>query len=363
MRLKENGKSKDITIGPLKSWTLEAAQEKHREILNNIKRGAPAKTKDKNRPRDLNALFRAYVDNPDHAPADSTVKTYISVWEKYCNRLTHYGETTIDNFTDNDAQTLIRMVAEEHSVNSAKKLRDILMALRKYLKSQFYIDVFPPLLTLKDLLGKNDAALRRSLQPRTNYLEKDQLRALWRYLREDNTRPAHLAARMLICAPLRKGEVIGGKWDEVDFKAGLWRIPVERTKTKFPLNVPISKEMKKIFIHAGILSDSEFIFGISIRAINHRLPDMRKACGNAELTVHDLRRTAAQLSANDELENPGSGLTFEEADLILNHVKGSKSQASSIATTYQPETLQKRVTAAIAKYQRWLDKEVLRDTK
>ncbi|WP_454713191.1 tyrosine-type recombinase/integrase [Citrobacter freundii] len=365
VRYKEKDKDtgKDVSIGPRSSWTLTEAQEKHREIMNNIKRGEDPKKEAVAVPHDLNALFRAYIDNPKHAPADSTVKTYVCTWQKYCNRLSHYGKTTIDNFNDDDAHTIIRMVAEKHSVNSAKKLRDILRALRTYLKSQYYIDACPPLLTLKDLLGKNNVDLRRSLQPRTNYLEKDQLRALWRYLSEDNTRPAHLAARMLICAPLRKGEVVGGKWEEVDYRAGLWRIPGERTKTGFPINVPISKEMKRIFIHASAYSTNEFIFGISIRAINHRLPDMRAACGNAELTVHDLRRTASQLSATDELNNPGTGLTFEEADLILNHVKGSKSQASSIATTYQPETLQKKVTDAIAKYQKWLEKEVLRDAK
>lgn len=368
VRYKEKDKDtgKDVSIGPRSSWTLAAAQERHREIMDNIKRGKDPKKEAVAVPHDLNALFRAYIDNPDFAPADSTVKTYVCTWQKYCNRdtdfsKTHYGKTTIDNFTRAGARDLIRSVANVYSVNSAKKLRDILLALRHYLENQFDITAFETLPTLQKMLGKNNVDLRRSLQPRTNYLEKDQLRALWRYLSEDNTRPAHLAARMLICAPLRKGEVVGGKWEEVDYKAGLWRIPGERTKTGFPINVPISKEMKKIFIHASAYSTNEFIFGISIRAINHRLPDMRAACGNAELTVHDLRRTASQLSATDELNNPGTGLTFEEADLILNHVKGSKSQASSIATTYQPETLQKKVTDAIAKYQKWLEKEVLRD--
>ncbi len=365
VRYKEKDKDtgKDVSIGPRSSWTLTEAQEKHREIMNNIKRGEDPKKEAVAVPHDLNALFRAYINNPDFAPADSTVKTYVCTWQKYCNRLSAYGETTIENFTRASAHHLIRTVAEKHSVNSAKKLRDILFALRHYLESQFDIEAFETLMTLQKLLGKNNAELERSRQPRTNYLEKDQLRALWRYLSEDNTRPAHLAARMLICAPLRKGEVVGGKWDEVDYKAGLWRIPGERTKTGFPINVPINKEMKKIFIHASTYSTNEFIFGISKSAINHRLPYMRAACGNAELTVHDLRRTASQLSATDELNNPGTGLTFEEADLILNHVKGSKSQTSSIATTYQPETLQKKVTGAIAKYQKWLEKEVLRDAK
>lgn len=354
---------KDISIGPRTSWTLTEAQERHREIMNNIKRGEDPKKEAVAVPRNLNALFRVYIDNPAFAPADSTVKTYLCTWDKYCNRLSSYGETTIENFTRAGAHTLIRTVAEKHSVNSAKKLRDILLALRHYLESQYDIEAFETLMTLQKLLGKNNAELERSRQARTNYLEKDQLRALWRYLCEDKTRPAHLAARMLICAPLRKGEVVGARWEEVDTAAGLWRVPGNRTKTGFPINVPISKEMKKIFLLASLCNEGEFIFGISSSAINHRLPDMRVACGNDQLTVHDLRRTASQLSASDELENPGSGLTFIEADLILNHVKGAKSQASAIATTYQPETLQKMVTDALRKYQKWLDKEVLRDAK
>lgn len=351
---------KDISIGPRSSWTLAEAQERHREIMSNIKRGADPRTEAIAVPHDLNALFRAYIDNPAFAPADSTVKTYVSTWEKHCNRLSSYGETRIENFTRESAHNLIRTVAGR-SVNVAKKIRDILLAMRHYLESQYDIETFETLMTLQKLLGKNNAALERSLQPRKNYLEKDQLRALWAYLCEDNTRPAHLAARMLICAPLRKGECIGGRWDEVDTAAGLWRIPGSRTKTGFPINVPISREMKKIFLLASLCNDGEFIFGISSSAINHRLPDMRKACGNAELTVQDLRRTAAQLSATDELNNPGTGLTFIEADLILNHVKGAKSEASAVASTYQPETLQKMVTEAIRKYQKWLTKVLLRD--
>lgn len=353
---------KDISIGPRTSWTLTEAQERHREIMNNIKRGEDPKKEAVAVPSNLNALFRVYIDNPAFAPADSTVKTYLCTWDKYCNRLSSYGETTIENFTREGAHNLIRTVAGR-SVNVAKKIRDILLALRHYLESQYDIAPFETLMTLQKLLGKNNAELERSRQPRTNYAEKDQLRALWRYLCEDKTRPAHLAARMLICAPLRKSEAIKGRWDEVDYKAGLWRIPGERTKTGFPINVPISKEMKKIFLLASLCNSGEYIFGISVSALNHRLPDMRAACSNAELTIHDLRRTASQLSANDELENPGSGLTYIEADLILNHVKGVKSQASGIATTYQPETLQKMVTDALRKYQKWLEKEVLRDNK
>ncbi|BCG08777.1 hypothetical protein BADSM9389_14360 [Buttiauxella agrestis] len=356
---KDINKAKDITIGPRSSWTLAEAQERHKEIVRNIDNEKDAKAETVAVPQNLNALFRAYIDNPAFAPADSTVKTYVSTWNKYSSRLSSYGETTIDNFTRAGAHDLIRGVANNHSVNSAKKIRDILLALRHYLESQFDIEAFETLMTLQKLLGKNNADLERSRQPRTNRLEKDQLRALWRYLCEDTTRPAHLAARMLICAPLRKGEVVGARWEEVDTAAGLWRIPGSRTKTKFPINVPISREMKKIFLLASLCNEGPFIFGISTSAINHRLPDMRVACGNAKMTVHDLRRTAAQLPAIDERNKPGSGLTFEEADLMLNHVKGAKLSASSIATTYQPETLQNMVTDAIAKYQKWLEKEVI----
>ncbi|MCM7083346.1 tyrosine-type recombinase/integrase [Enterobacter roggenkampii] len=345
----------DKSIGPITRWTLAEAQEKHRQIIANMKRRLPATAKTSTVPRDLNALFRAYLDT-DHAPAASTIKTYTSTWEKHCVKLTTYGATKIEDFTDDGAHDLIRHIAVNHSVNTAQKIRNMLKALNKFLKARYGKTTFASLLTMQDLLGRNNTALERSKQARTNYLSKDQLRALWAYLCEDEARPAHLAARMLICAPLRKGEVINARWSEVDLKADLWKIPGTRTKNGFPLTVPISREMKKIFVLAGLCSDGERIFGIGSSAINHRLPDMRKACGNAELTVHDLRRTASTLSAKDEITNPGTGLTFLEADLMLNHVKGIKKQASAVADVYQQETLAAMVTAAIAKYQKWLVK-------
>ena len=141
---------KDISIGPRSSWTLAEAQERHREIMSNIKRGADPRTEAIAVPHDLNALFRAYIDNPAFAPADSTVKTYVSTWEKHCNRLSSYGETRIENFTREGAHNLIRTVAGR-SVNVAKKIRDILLAMRHYLESQYDIQTFETLMTLQNV--------------------------------------------------------------------------------------------------------------------------------------------------------------------------------------------------------------------
>ncbi len=60
-------------------------------------------------------------------------------------------------------------------------------------------------------------------------------------------RPYKLALRLLVLCMVRKGELIGARWDEVDFEKAEWLIPAERMKKDKPHLVPLSKQVVAMF--------------------------------------------------------------------------------------------------------------------
>ncbi len=51
-----------------------------------------------------------------------------------------------------------------------------------------------------------------------------------------------LAIKLLLLTFVRKSELLGATWDEMDLDAGEWRIPAERMKMRDPHIVPLSRQ-------------------------------------------------------------------------------------------------------------------------
>lgn len=67
---------------------------------------------------------------------------------------------------------------------------------------------------------------------------------------------AKLAFEFLILTATRTNEVIGAKWNEIDFVGKTWTIPPARMKTKRVHRVPLSARCIEILEHAKALSDN-----------------------------------------------------------------------------------------------------------
>lgn len=70
-----------------------------------------------------------------------------------------------------------------------------------------------------------------------------------------------LAIKLMALTFVRTGELIGGRWCEVDFDEAQWRIPAERMKMKSPHIVPLSKQAVEVLKTLQIVTGtSEFMF-------------------------------------------------------------------------------------------------------
>src|SRR4030095_2164582 len=103
--------------------------------------------------------------------------------------------------------------------------------------------------------------------------------------------------RLLILTGLRRNEVLGGRWDELDLETGLWTIPGSRMKAALPHEVPVPSQALAIVKDLPRIAAIPFMFpGRSGRKpiVNVNLAKARldKATPTvAPWRIHDLRRT------------------------------------------------------------------------
>ena len=90
-------------------------------------------------------------------------------------------------------------------------------------------------------------------------LPYDQMGSFMAGLREHSSTGA-LGLEFLILTAARTGEVIGARWDEIDFAENIWTVPADRTKTRKVHRVPLSDDALAVLRAMGEVKQSEFIF-------------------------------------------------------------------------------------------------------
>jgi hypothetical protein len=156
------------------------------------------------------------------------------------------------------------------------------------------IEILSPAADLRDVLPskveKHHACIHPSELP-------DLLRAM-------ETRQPDLgkfAMQLLALTFVRTGELIGARWDEIDWAKEEWRIPKERMKMKRPHVVPLSTQalaiLREVQKRTG---DKEFIFFSAASADKHIsngtvLMALRRMGYQGRMTGHGFRTLASTI--------------------------------------------------------------------
>jgi integrase len=124
------------------------------------------------------------------------------------------------------------------------------------------------------------------------------LRLIWAMV-EDEDEPARDLIRFMLLMPLRRSEVAGLKWSEVDFDQGRVRIGADRTKNGEPHELPLPPAALAI-LGARKLVPNNLVFatpeGRTYKNWNRLLTRIRKAIGEGDadrdnqFNLHDTRR-------------------------------------------------------------------------
>ena len=135
-----------------------------------------------------------------------------------------------------------------------------------------------------------------------------------------------LALEFLILTAARTIEVLGTKWDEVDFDERLWVVPASRMKIKETHRVPLTSHAMDLLDQARALSpESEFIFPNQITgkplSYNTLLFVLQRRLG-LTTTVHGLR------SSFKDWASETTNFSNEVSEMALSHKIPSKVESA-----------------------------------
>ena len=132
-------------------------------------------------------------------------------------------------------------------------------------------------------------------------LTQPEIGQLLRAIYQSSIRRQHkLALHLLILCMVRKGELIGARWDEIDFDKAEWLIPAERMKKDKPHLVPLSRQAMAMFEELkGLASKSPWVLPsrntlkepIAHSTLNQAIRSLD--LGVRDFVIHDFRRTAS----------------------------------------------------------------------
>lgn len=146
------------------------------------------------------------------------------------------------------------------------------------------------------------------------------------FITELRQREAVAAAALEFCilTAARSGEVLGVRWQEIDFEARVWSVPGERMKAGRPHRVPLSD--RAVSVLKGLYHDSEpsdFVFPgqkIGRPLSNMAMEMMLRRMKITNVTVHGFRSSFRDWAGNE------TGFPREVAEAALAHVVGDKSE-------------------------------------
>lgn len=138
---------------------------------------------------------------------------------------------------------------------------------------------------------------------RDRVLGEKEIAAFIRALYASNIRRQFkIALHLLLITLVRKGELIGARWEHVDLDKKVWEIPADSMKMGKPHVVYLSQQAVDLFLDLkSLASESDFVLPgrsslqkpFAHNAINSALKVALQGTNTPAFTIHDLRRTAS----------------------------------------------------------------------
>ena len=185
------------------------------------------------------------------------------------------------------------------------------------------------------------AALRGALIPAKRehhaYLSANEMPEFMQKLSEyDGDKATQLALRLIVLTFVRTQELIGARWEEVDFQKAEWRIPAIRMKMNEIHIVPLSQQSLFVFRQLRNMNEkSDLVFPSRSNAFkcmsnNTMLFALYRMGYHSQTTVHGFRSTASTIL--NEL-----GYRSDVIERQLSHGERNKIRAAYNHAQYLPE--------------------------
>jgi integrase len=182
-------------------------------------------------------------------------------------------------------------------------------------------------------------------RPRSRVLSVGELRDIWTALPEGDYGSI---LKLLILTGQRRTEIGDLRWSEIDPKRGVICLPPERVKNTRRHTIPMSEAVRSIVRAIPKTEGRDFVFGYGTGGFSgwSRCKERLDATINARRkkpmdpwTIHDLRRTAATMMADD------LGVLPFVVEAVLNHASGRSGVAGVYNLAKYEKVMQSALTA------------------
>jgi len=313
LRVTVKGKRRDFGLGGTSYVSLQDAREKAQEYRRIARQGG-------------DPLFDAKKEIPTFSEMAKQVhKDRLPTWknpkhgDQWINTLRDYtfpkiGKLPVSDIGQPEVLLCLSPIwTEKHE--TAKRLAQRIKTVLDVAKSKGYRTGENPVTEIRDA----------RVLPKVNVIVKHHKAMAWQdvpaFYTNLETRSA-MAAKALMFTCLtgsRTGEVLGMRWDEVDFKARLWTCPAERMKGKVEHRVPLTDTMLAILEPLHTMK-SLYVFEGQKRhkpLSNMAMLMLLRRMGVEGITVHGFRSTFRDWASE------AANSSREVAEMSLAHKVGS----------------------------------------
>jgi integrase len=322
LRTVVQGRRRDIGLGGLQVVPLAEA----RDLASNYRKSArnggdPLTERRKARTVVLTFEKAAAAVHEEHKAAWKNAK-HIDQW---INTLTQYafpelGERRVDQI---DTPDIVRVLSPIWLTKpeTARRVRQRIGTVLDWAKASGLRDGENPVAGVgKGLPKQNDQAAHHKAIP------YNDVPAFVQALQSSSSgETVKLAFEFLILTATRTNEVIGCRWDEIDFDSNNWTIPAKRMKAKKIHVVPLARRCVAILRRTQLLSGgSDFAFpGRSIaKPLSNMALLMTMRGMSVDATVHGFRSSFADWAAEQ------TNFPREVCEEALAHTIANKTEAA-----------------------------------
>jgi integrase len=240
-RFSFNGKAQLLALGKFPEVTLEQARKQRDEARALVRAG-----KHPNRERKAQKL-RKIVEGEQ--TFERVARHWMELKGKNLNAKYHkqslarmeqhifpmIGALPITEITIPDVVRVVEKIGSHGIVETAHRMKQVMAQVFRY-AAQRGLCQFNPAADMRDILPPQEEKHYPCIHPRELPQLLQDMKAY------QGERLTNAAMQLLALTFVRTGELIGAKWEEIDFDRQEWHIPKERMKMRRPHIVPLSRQ-------------------------------------------------------------------------------------------------------------------------